>query len=197
MHAASIVLMSVLIALTLGGCASGKSYVTLIESPDGSTGKIIVRGAKGEQVVERAGEGVPLDGSEPAQPWSQDRVKQDFETARAARPIPPESFMLYFESGTTRLTEASGALLPKIYASVARRPAAEIAVIGHADTLGKPEYNEGLAMARARGIAALLMDKKLDVLAINVEYHGERNLLVATPDETAESRNRRVEVNIR
>jgi len=134
MHAASIVLMSVLITLALGGCASGKSYVTLIESPDGSTGKIIVRGAKGEQVVERAGEGVPLDGSEPAQPWSQDRVKQDFETARAARPIPPESFMLYFESGTTRLTEASGALLPKIYASVARRPAAEIAVIGHADT---------------------------------------------------------------
>jgi peptidoglycan-associated lipoprotein len=190
------VLMGV-VGLALQGCAGTGSYVTLIESPDGTTGKILVTGSKGQQIVERAGEGVPLDASAPPRLWAPERVRQDFAAARALRPMPPESFMLYFESGGTRLTEDSRAILPRIIDAVAKRPAPEISVIGHADTLGRPDFNEGLAMARARGIATLLKDKKLDVVAINVEYHGERNLLVATPDETPEARNRRVEVSIR
>ena len=53
-------------------------------------------------------------------------------------------------------------------------------------------------MERARQIAALVgRGSKLEASSISVESHGEKNLLVATPDNTAEPRNRRVEVTIR
>jgi outer membrane protein OmpA-like peptidoglycan-associated protein len=185
------------LAVVLAGCAGTKSYVVLLESPDGSTGKVMVSGAGGQQLLTRAGEAAPLDGSKPAVALPAEKMKQDFGAARAAKPLQPESYTLYFVHGEARLTEASAALLPRIVESVALRPAPEVSVIGHTDTVGKPEYNEGLAMHRAKLIADLLKARGLNVLSLNLEYHGERNLLIPTPDETPEPRNRRVEVSIR
>lgn len=185
------------LAMVLVGCAGTKSYVVLLESPDGSTGKVMVQGAGGQQLLSRAGDSAPLDGSKPPVATPADKLKQDFGPARAAKPMQPESYILYFVHGEARLTETSASLLPRIVESVALRPAPEVSVIGHTDTVGKPEYNEGLAMHRAKLIADLLKARGLNVLSMNLEYHGERNLLIATPDETPEPRNRRVEVSIR
>ena len=48
-----------------------------------------------------------------------------------------------------------------------------------------------------RRMAELLRARGLEAMELRVESHGERNLLVATPDATAEPRNRRVEVLVR
>lgn len=182
--------------LALGGCAQ-KSYVTLLESPDGTTGQVIVKGNKGEQVITTARQGVALDGSRAPAPVDEARLKRDFGAAMAARPAPPEHFQLYFESGGTRLTAESAAMLPKIVEAASKRPAADLSVIGHSDTVGKAEANETLALNRASAVAGMLKDKGLQVLALSIESHGERNLLVKTPDETPEPKNRRVEISIR
>lgn len=188
------------VATLLAACASPPkpvSYVALLESPDGSTGRIVVQGSKGEQMIDKAKTGAPLDGSQPAAPVGDEKLKQDFGAAMAARPLLPERFLLYFESGGAVLTAESAALLPKIIASVTNRPGVDVSIIGHSDTVGKAEANATLALKRAQAIADLLKEKGLKAAALSVESHGESNLLVKTPDETAEPRNRRVEVSIR
>ena len=181
--------------LILAGCAS-KSYVVLLESPDGSTGKVVVVGQKGEQILSRAGDGVAVDGSTPPIHIEDDKLRKDFGAAMAARPILPVRYLLYFRTGTT-LTSESDALIPKIVAEAASRPALDMSVIGHTDTVYTPEYNEQLAYKRAATVAQLLQERGLKVYALSIESHGMRNLLIPTPDNTLEPRNRRVEVSIR
>lgn len=185
-----------LFSIFLSGCAS-KSYVVLLESPDGSTGAIVVTGAKGEQVVDRKGYGTALDGSKMPAAVEEETIRRDFGAAMAARPLLPERFLLYFESGGATLTAESAALLPKIIENAAKRPAVDVSIIGHTDTRGKAELNEALALKRAQTVAGLIMAKGLQVQDLTIESHGERNLLLSTPDETPEPRNRRVEISIR
>lgn len=189
-------LLAGLAAFLLGGCAQ-KSYVALLESPDGTTGQVIVKSNKGEQVISTARQGAPLDGSSAPAPVDEAKLKKDFADAMAARPLPADHFQLYFESGGAVLTADSGAMLPKIVEAASKRPAVDISVIGHTDTVGKADQNEALALKRANTVAELLKAKGLKAHALTVESHGERNLLVKTPDETAEPRNRRVEISIR
>ena len=89
------------------------------------------------------------------------------------------------------------ALLPQIVAAAAKRPGVDVSIIGHSDTVGKAEANAALALKRAQAIADQLKEKDLQAAALSVESHGEANLLVKTPDETPEPRNRRVEVSVR
>ena len=185
-------------AVALTGCASKpKSYVVLLESPDGTTGQVVVKGSKGEQLINKARQGSPLDGSTPPAPVDEETLKRDFGDAMAARPALPEHFLLYFESGGTTLTAESAAMLEKIIEVSVKRPAVDMSVIGHTDTPGKAELNEALALKRANAAADLLKGKGLKVHALSVESHGERNLLIPTPDDTPEPRNRRVEISIR
>ena len=196
---------ALLSSLLLAACASppppappkAKSYVTLLESPDGTTGKVVISGAKGEQVIDKAKHAALLDGSAPAAPISDEKLQQDFGAAMAARPVLPERFLLYFESGGAKLTAESAALLPKVIANAAQRPGVDVAVIGHSDTVGKADANEKLSLQRAQAIAEQLKQQGLATEAISIESHGERNLLVPTADEVAEPRNRRVEISIR
>lgn len=185
-----------LLALAQSGCAS-RSYVTLLESPDGSTGQVVLRGDRGEQVIYRAREAAPLDGSTAPTPIDEAKLKADFGAAMAARPPLPEHFLLYFELGGVTLTAESTARLDGILTTASRRTAVDLSVIGHTDTVGDPRANEALALERAQSVAALLRSRGLQFHALTVESHGERNLLVPTPDETREQRNRRVEISIR
>lgn len=189
-------LLVIAAALLLAACGS-KSYVVLLDNPDGTTGSVVVKGAKGEQVIDQTGQGGSVDGStKPAVVPAAD-IQRDFGSAMAARPKLPERFLLYFEVGGAQLTPDSTALLPKIIENAAQRPAVDVSIIGHTDTLGRAEQNEALALKRAQAVAELIKKKGLKVHALSVESHGERNLLVKTPDETSEPRNRRVEVSLR
>ena len=186
------------VVLAVSGCATKpKSYIVLLESPDGTTGKVLVKGKQGEQLIDKARFAAPMDGSSPSAPVDEAKFTSDFKDAMAARPALPEHFLLYFESGGTRLTAESSAALDKIINVASSRPAVDMSVIGHTDTPGKAELNEELALKRAVAVTDLLKEKGLKVLSLSVESHGERNLLVPTADETAEPRNRRVEVSIR
>lgn len=188
--------LAMLTAGLLTACAS-KSYVALLESPDGTTGKVVVKGSRGEQVIDKAKSGVPLDGSAAAAPVPEDKLQRDFGAAMAARPILPERFLLYFEAGGAKLTAESLELLPKIVENARKRPAVDVSIIGHTDTAGRADQNEALALKRAQAVAEMMKEKGLAAHALAVESHGERNLLIPTPDETPEPRNRRVEVSLR
>jgi outer membrane protein OmpA-like peptidoglycan-associated protein len=161
------------------------------------TGEVVVKGQKGEQAIQAAGQGAPLDGSARAAPVDKAQLDKDFGAAMAARPEIPVKYLLYFESGGTRLTPEAQALIAKIVADAGARPAVDVSVIGHADTVGNEKSNEELSLKRAQFVADLLKSKGLKVHALSIESHGKRNLLVRTPDNTPETKNRRVEVSVR
>lgn len=193
-------------ALIAGGCTTPppaappppQSYVVLLPNADGTSGAVTVQGAKGEVVLDRPGHGVNLDGAA-AEPYAVEevRIQRDFSAAMAAQPAPPVSFVLHYELGTTQLMIDSKAVIPRLLEAVRSRPAAEISVIGHTDTVGADDWNEKLGMERAQSVAEMIQKAGLTAQSVTVASHGERNLLVPTPDNTPESRNRRVEITVR
>lgn len=184
------------LAALLTACAGPGSYAVLLPSPDGSVGQITVTGATGSQVLSQASSGAALDGSTPPFAVSPSQLQRDFGAAMAARPPLPEHFLLYFGQGS-ELTPASKVLLAQVLERAKTRSALDISVIGHTDTQGKAQANEALARERANTIATELRQLGLPDVVLNVESHGERNLLVPTADEVAEPRNRRVEITLR
>jgi peptidoglycan-associated lipoprotein len=173
-----------------------KPYVVLLESPDGTTGEVIIRGSKGEQTIRTARFGAILDGSTAPSPVSADQIQQDFGEAMSAQPELPAHYILYFGSGT-QLTAESETLLPQIVASANARPMTDISVIGHTDTVGPSNANELLASQRAASVVEILKARGLKALSLQIESHGKSNPLLPTPDETLEPRNRGVEISIR
>lgn len=187
------------LAVVLAGCAApSTSYVMLVESPDGSTGKVIVSDASGERVLDRANQVAVLDGSARATVEADpEAAARDFNAARSALPMLPERFVLFFVNRFARMTPESARQIPEIAQRIRARPAAEVTVIGHTDTVGDPGFNERLGMQRARSVVVALVREGVEPVELVVESRGERELAIPTPDETHEPRNRRVEVSVR
>ncbi len=187
------------LVLLCAGCASSpNSYVMLIESPDGTTGKVFVSDTAGSRVLERSGQATALDGSSAATfevPGEQ--ARRDFGRTLDAQPPLPETFVLYFERSAVRMTPESLRRLREAAALIRERPAAEVAIVGHTDTIGEVAFNERLGLARARSVSEALAAQGVAPLSVVLESRGERELQVTTPDETDEPRNRRVVVSVR
>jgi outer membrane protein OmpA-like peptidoglycan-associated protein len=80
---------------------------------------------------------------------------------------------------------------------IARRKAAEVAVIGHSDRVGSLEYNDSLSRRRAERVRNDFVERGIPTSAIHVAGRGEREPIVQTADEVSEPLNRRVEINVR
>jgi adhesin transport system outer membrane protein len=193
------------LALLVAGCATPPpppppkppSYVVLLPNADGSVGQVTVRGQAGQQVLNQPLQGSHLNGSTPPYPVSREQLQRDFGAALSARPVRPEQFVLYFEPGGAELTAESKAQLPRILERARARSSVDLSVIGHTDNQGRPEANEALGRQRATAITQQLRQLGLGDAVISIESHGARNLLVPTPENTPEPRNRRVEIILR
>jgi peptidoglycan-associated lipoprotein len=185
-------------SLVLTGCAVPQSYVVLLGNEDGTVGKVSVTGSKGSTLLERAQEAtfVAADAGTSFDATSE-QIQKDFGAALTASPRKPARFLLYFQAGGANLTPQSEIELARVRAEVGAREAPDISIIGHTDTMGESDVNEQLGMERARQVSAFLAGLNLPADKVAVESHGEKNLLVATPDNTDEPRNRRVEINVR
>ncbi|WP_156374411.1 OmpA family protein [Pseudorhodoferax sp. Leaf274] len=192
---------ALLAAAVLAGCATPpappRAYVALLENADGSTGRVVYRGPSGTAELRQPREAVALDG--PATPFtlSPAQLQRDAGAAMAAQPRPPRVFVLYFDAGNAQMTASSQALLADILADVKSRATADMSIIGHTDTVGGAEQNAALALRRAEQVGQMLKEAIAAAQQVEITSHGETNLLVPTPDETPEPRNRRVEVTVR
>jgi outer membrane protein OmpA-like peptidoglycan-associated protein len=140
-----------------------------------------------------------LEKGEPAAPppVGRDEVTKYFGQAIAAQPQRPISFLLYFQLDTDEYTAESKKAFELVFAEIARRKVAEIAVIGHTDRVGALEYNDTLSRKRAERVRRDFIERGIPTDAINVAGRGEREPIVPTTDEVDEPRNRRVEINVR
>jgi outer membrane protein OmpA-like peptidoglycan-associated protein len=124
-------------------------------------------------------------------------VQRLFGVALAALPPAPRHFTLQFQFESDALTEESTALVPEILRAVRRLSVPEVVVVGHTDTMGDPRANLALGQKRAISVRDTLVEAGFIPSTIEVTSHGEGDLLVKTPQNTPEPRNRRVEITVR
>ncbi len=174
--------------------------VVLLADPEGAVGEAEVSNASGSQTVARENEGVLVADSrsapQPPRVWTSEEIANAFGEVLAAQPEAPLHFLLYFKSGTV-LTDESQGRVAEILAAIRRRDAVDVSVIGHSDTSGDAAVNLRVSAQRARAVADQLLAAGVDPAILDVSSHGESDLLVATPDDVVEPRNRRVEVIVR
>ncbi len=130
-------------------------------------------------------------------PMKEEEVHKIFGEALSAQPEIPLRFLLYFQTGTTELTEESQRQISEILAAIEARKSKDVTIVGHTDRVGTREANFKLGFERADSIKDLLISKGVDPSWIEVASHGEDNPLVKTEDEVAEPRNRRIEITVR
>jgi outer membrane protein OmpA-like peptidoglycan-associated protein len=193
-----VVLMAIVVSCF--ACAP-KAQFLLLPNSDGTVGKIVVQNAGGTQVVDHANHATHVDdpAQAPSEPklMSASEIQETFGDVLRIPVRPPDHFILYFQEGKAELTAESKALFPEILQTIRDRKAADISVVGHTDTKGSPEVNFRISKQRAEAVAAMLEAEGVDRTSLDITSHGERNLLVQTPDEVSEPRNRRVEVTVR
>jgi outer membrane protein OmpA-like peptidoglycan-associated protein len=177
-----------------------ESVVVLLRDETGSVGKASVANKKGDVMLDEEREATRVNGHKPPSkpvPMNEAEVRQMFGDALSAMPGGPLRFTLNFKFESDELTDEARAIVPQIVKLVAQRPVPDVVVVGHTDTMGTPAANYELGMKRAMTVRALLVDAGLDPALIEASSLGEADLLIKTPDETPEPRNRRVDITVR
>jgi len=189
------------VAVFLSGCSVQKSVIVLLPEDGKVSGAVTVANTQGAQLLNQSWQSVEIAGSQgpPAQPVVLDEptVQGVFGGVMSALPLPPVHYLLYFKLDSVELLPDSRRLLPAIARAVKERQPAQLSVVGHTDTVESAAYNYQLGLQRARAVLKLLETNDAAPAQSDISSRGKSDLLVKTPDQTPEPRNRRAEVTIR
>ncbi len=204
--------VSTLAALILAACAQPpkpppapppapvySEHVILLPNRDGTPSTLVIERPTGTVVLTTPFEAVELatTGPERRAVVETADVEKRYGGILDAQPAQPFTYVVFFDTGTTRLSQRSQASLSLITEKIRTFPAPQVAVTGHADRVGSETFNEVLSMRRALAVREMLMQFGIAPGAIEVSGRGEREPLVPTADGVAEERNRRVEMSLR
>ena len=193
-RAAALVLAAV---AALAGCAPTVKVVLLPE-PDGRKTAVSVADERGEVVLDHPYAAASRNALETrTYDATPDEVSRDFGLALAAQPRREKSYTLQFAEGRDELTAESLAQIDAVLAEIAKRPVADVIVVGHADRIGTDSVNDMLAMRRAETVRAELVRRGHAGADVVATGRGSRDPVVPTAQGVAEPRNRRVEIIVR
>lgn len=188
-------------SLSLAACSLPATRVILLPQDHDIPSAVVVRNAAGETRLDRpyqratavagARAAPPADTVDPAEIRRANAVLFDLA------PLVPAHFTVYFETGQSRLIPASQQLMQTVLAAADARSGGDIIITGHTDTRGTGSSNDQLSLQRAWLVRQMLVDHGFPADRIEAAGRGERELLVQTPDETDEPRNRRVVIVVR
>ena len=174
--------------------------VLLVDAETGAVGRVTVSNNAGTVVLDSAREVTAVGPNKsPGEPrtLTEAEVTRLFGEALSALPPAARHFTLNFRFQTDELTDEARALVPEVLKIVKGRAVPDVVVCGHTDTMGTPQANIDLGLKRATMVRNLLVDAGLASSAVEVTSHGEADLLIPTANDTAEPRNRRVEISVR
>lgn len=115
----------------------------------------------------------------------------------AAPSAPAISINVQFETGSAELTPEATRALDNLGKALSDQSLAayRFHIEGHTDTVGSRGYNKELSDRRAAAVVEYLASNfHVDRHRVEAIGMGEDGLLVSTPDQTPEPRNRRVQV---
>jgi outer membrane protein OmpA-like peptidoglycan-associated protein len=187
----------VVLALLVASCAVRGTVVLLPEKDGHPTALAITQGSE-EVVLDKpyaAAKALAL-GPRPYQSNAAE-VQAQFAAALDAQPMRPEQFILYFVENRDELTDESKQVVAAIFDAIARRPVPDVLVVGHTDSVGSDQVNDALGKQRADVVREALIRRGIAAQNVQAISRGKRELLMLTPDGTAEPRNRRVQIIVR
>ena len=121
------------------------------------------------------------------------------EDVRTGLPDPTGSVTLatvYFELDTSLLAPESRSILERNAAALKENPTVTVRVEGHADERGSTQYNVGLGDRRANAVKEYLVSLGVPATNLEVVSYGEERAADKGHDESAWSKNRRVELAV-
>ena len=116
-------------------------------------------------------------------------------TAMAAPAPVPGPYVVFFKTDSFELDEKSLAIIKEAAGNASAAQVMKAVLSGHTDTAGSEGYNKGLSRARVIAVGNALMEAGVSRKLVQKDYYGESKLRVATPDDTANRDNRRVEID--
>jgi outer membrane protein OmpA-like peptidoglycan-associated protein len=119
--------------------------------------------------------------------------------AATAAPVsgPAVNLTVNFASGSADLTPDAVRTLDELGSALSSKELAgyHFRIEGHTDTVGSAEYNRALSERRAEAVVDYIAKKfSVETTRLQAVGMGEQGLMVPTPPQTAEPRNRRVQV---
>ena len=101
----------------------------------------------------------------------------------------------YFDFDKYNLKPEGRAALDELVAQMGDLNAvANVNVVGHTDSIGAPEYNQGLSERRAATVESYLIEKGVPADRINAIGKGESDPIASNSTREGRAQNRRVEV---
>jgi outer membrane protein OmpA-like peptidoglycan-associated protein len=189
---------AVVAAALVAGCAAPKETIVLLPNPAGMETAVTVTQGERQVVLARPYAGARLSrGGAEAFASNAQEVQVRYGAALAAQPLPPAQFTLFFIEGKDEFTDDSKRIVDSVFAEIAKRPVADVIVIGHTDTVGTDAANDLLSRQRADVVRAAFAARGLAADKVVAIGRGKRELAVPTGDGVAEPRNRRVEILVR
>ena len=136
--------------------------------------------------------------------------KMDQQAEVLARELPPgtkvsrvgEGIAVTFESGilfpfdSAELKPEARDNLRKLARSLGDNARTEVLIVGHTDSTGRPEYNQGLSERRARSAADYLSGEGVSRGRLRTDGRGEDEPIAGNDTEAGREQNRRVELAI-
>ena len=178
-----------------------KTTVILLPDENETVGTVIVETAKASKVVDQPYHSLSVTGSTErsmsASTLEKEEVLERYGASLKALPQAAASYIFYFTTGTSTLTDTSVRDLDILVGELqARQPPIVLNIIGHTDATGSKEFNLKLSLERARAVEKVLMDSGIDIDTMRIQSFGEKDPLVPTADGVPEPKNRRVEVMV-
>lgn len=200
--------LGVAIAVSLAGCAkqpvvtappTRNDLYVLLPGAGGSVGALVVTHGTQEHTLStpHAAATIGQPGTLTTSTVTEAEARSVFDAALGAQPARPASFVLNFLLDSDEFTSESKSVVEDVLRDIAKRPAPDVVVIGHTDTVGTDDYNDRLSVQRAERIRTRLVELGIAPERIQATGRGKRELFVPTADQVAEPKNRRVEIVVR
>jgi OOP family OmpA-OmpF porin len=196
------IVVAPLILGSLPAFAQGSPSADQIINSLKPSGNLVTGGTRGIRLAAPTNEGGTQQPTTPAPSSAQQpRVAASKPvTAPATRTStdgPAVNLTVNFASGSAELTPDAIRTLDALGSALASKDleAYRFRIEGHTDTVGSRDYNRALSDRRAKAVVDYVAKKfGIDPSRLEAVGMGEDGLLVATPQQTPEPRNRRVQV---
>ncbi len=175
-----------LLAMPVGARADDQNVQSLI-------GQLRPR-APGQPIVAR---GLPKPGAPASPAATASPAAADPGTVSATADSPSADLNVLFANGSADLTPAATRLLDDLGRALTdvSMGNSRFLIEGHTDTVGDQAVNQSLSERRADAVVSYLVTRfHIPASRLSARGLGEDGLLVPTPDQTPEPRNRRVHV---
>jgi OmpA-OmpF porin, OOP family len=103
---------------------------------------------------------------------------------------------IFFDFDKAVLKPESFLELAQVVDLMKKRPAMQVELMGHTDSVGDEKYNLGLSKRRATAVQKYLTEQSVDQSRIVVSYYGESKPIDTNATKAGRSKNRRVEFKI-